>query len=196
MKIALDCDGVIYEWDKTARYMMRTYKGYGAWALEESSYWESIQDHVSKEDWDWLWEEGVRLGLFRYGHLVQGAVIGMKALVEAGHKLVVVTSRPVAAVPDTLAWLNLIQKPEAGVKFSGIHIHTDEEPKSAVRADILIDDNIDNVVEWRATGRRAILFSRTWNETYPNARSLRNIKRCKGWPEVVDTVLRWEKRYG
>ncbi len=186
MDCAIDVDGVQYEWSKTARYMMRTYRGYSREGPmgKESTSWDYIQDNVTKADWDWLWTEGVRQGLFRYGHLVQGAVVGLQALVTAGHNIIAVTHRPSQAVKDTMAWFTLLDLP-----WSGIHILTNQEPKSAVAADVLVDDKPENIEDWElTTGNRGILFGRPWN------RQDTTHFRVSTWPSVVYAIQDLEVR--
>ena len=186
MRIGIDLDGVLYEWSKTARYMLREYKGYsrsGPMGAESTS-WEYIKEHIEPKDWDWLWKEGVELGLFRYGHVVTGAQSGVRALREASHTVEVVTHRPSSSVPDTIAWLGLFQKPEAGVVFDGIHILTNGERKSSVGTDVLIDDKPSNIEDVVGHGKRAILFDREWNQGAKPAGSVR----AYGWEHVVKLV--------
>ena len=187
MKIALDCDGVLYEFERTARYMERAYRGYAREGPmgKESTRWDYIKEHVKPEDWNWLWSVAVKLGLWRYGHVVQGALKGIQELTKAGHELIVITARPTNAIPDTVAWLNFIQKPEAGVFFTGIHILSNGEPKSIIKADVLVDDKPENVWEWMEAGRIAILFDRPWNRT-PLATDA--IVRARDWPDVVSII--------
>lgn len=185
MKIAIDLDGVCYEWDKTARYLMRAYRGYSADGPmgTDSKHWDYIQENVSEQDWEWLWSEGVQLGLFRYGHLVQGAVIGLRRLAEFA-ELTAVTHRPSQAVRDTMAWLSLMDLP-----WSNVVLLTNGEPKSVVDAEYLIDDKPQNIEEWEAAGRTGLLFDRPWNDGYASR------IRVFGWPsatqvlEVVDHEL-------
>lgn len=178
LKIAVDADGVLYEWSKTARYMLRSYRDYDVAGPmgKESTSWDYIPKNVAPQDWDWLWTEGVELGLFRYGHLVTGAIEGVNQLSRVG-EVVLVTHRPKQAVKDTLDWLSYINLP-----FSGIHILTNQEPKSMVDADILIDDKPDNIFEWVMHARYAILFDREWNQQAQVG------MRAKGWNEVVEYV--------
>jgi 5'(3')-deoxyribonucleotidase len=186
MDLAIDVDGVQYEWDKTARYLMRVYRGHPVLGPmgRESTSWDYIQQHVSPGDWEWLWTEGVRLGLFRYGHLVQGAVVGLRQLVEEGHRISAVTHRPPSAVRDTVAWLTLLDLP-----WTGIHILTNQEPKSAVAADVLVDDRIENIQDWEAsTGNLGILFGRAWNKD-----PLGLYFRVTNWDNVVAAIRRYEE---
>mgnify|MGYP001587805304 CR=1 FL=1 len=88
MRIAVDMDGVCYEWERTARYMLREYRDV---VTPESTAWDSIKDDIPREDWKWLWTWGVQQGLFRYGHMVTGARIGLQELVSQGHALAIVS---------------------------------------------------------------------------------------------------------
>src|SRR5688572_21456774 len=159
MRIGLDLDGVVYNWDKTARYMLRTMRGYpkhdprcgedeefdlvikprkGAYPEYPCSgcaplaypakHWDYIKDNVKPEDEDWLWRDGVKLGLFRYGHLYSGAIEGVRELATIGD-IVVITKRPKSAVQDTLDWLSYLKLP-----FAEIHmLHEPGAKKSAVK---------------------------------------------------------------
>lgn len=186
MKIAVDLDGVMYEWSKTARYMLREYKGYprsGPMGVE-SQDWDYLMNNITPEDWDWLWKEGIELGLFRYGHVVTGSQIGVRKLREQGHKVSIVTHRPDSAVADTIDWLSLLQNPRAGVVFDGVHILTNGERKSSVVGDVLVDDKPSNIEDWVGHGRRGILFDREWNQDETPAGSIR----AYGWEDVTDIV--------
>lgn len=186
MRIAVDLDGVLYEWSKTARFMMREYRGYaktGPMGAEATS-WDYIEQHTSPEDWKWLWNEGITLGLFRYGHVVTGSQAGIRALRSQNHTVEVVTHRPASAVPDTLDWLSLFQKLEAGVVFDGVHVLTNGERKSSVAVDLLIDDKPSNLEDWIGHARQGILFDREWNQGAKPAGSIR----AYGWYDVVKQV--------
>lgn len=185
MRVAVDLDGPCYEWDKTARYMLRHYRG--SKGLDEPSrewFWYGQDWHnVSKEDWKWLWNEGVKLGLFRYGHMTKDTRVGLQRLVEMGHEILIITSRPASAVEDTKEWVDFYYK---GIPLVDLHILSNNEEKSSVQADILIDDNPPNVVEWAEQGRAALLFDRPWNrKTNMIAPITGSIYRVTGWKGVV-----------
>lgn len=175
MKVAVDLDGVCYEFERTARYMLREYRG-AIGLIHESEHWDWIKHRTSDADWRWLWSDGVQLGLFRYGHCVAGSIIGLMRLSQS-HELLAVTHRPQTAVPDTLAWLAYNKVP-----WSAVHILSDGEPKSGISADILIDDKAENVLDWAEDGRGAILFDQPWNCSL--AASPR-IQRVFGWKGVM-----------
>lgn len=156
VRIAIDLDGVLYNWEKTARFMLEQEFGYH---LDVSDSWTYLPDHVSAEAWHWLWHDGVREGLFRYGHVVKGGVRAVRQLYEEGHELYAVTHRPVSSVRDTHAWLDFMQLP-----FRKRYVLSDGRPKWKVAADLLIDDKPENVREWTERGRYAILFRQPWND--------------------------------
>lgn len=193
MRIAVDLDGVLYNWSKTARYMLRTMKGYDKSGPlgQESQDWDYIKNHVEPEDWEWLWSDdgAIPLGLYRYGHVINGGIEGVRALAESGHTLVVATHRPAEAVQDTLDWLSWARLP-----FSGIHILTNQEPKSTVQADVLIDDKPANVIDWSDnTEGHAILFAQPWNASAQVVG--KRLSKCNGWREtvaVVNLLQAWE----
>ena len=154
----------------------------------ESTYWDYIPDNISKEHWSWLWTEGVRLGMFRNGHLMHGALEGCRKLAADGHKLIIITHRPACAVNDTLAWLSFQQ-----LNLSGIHVQTNQEPKSWVKphCDVYIDDKWENVVDLakNTPAKLVALFNQPWNQQIgPEGWDLKTIKRVKDWPTFVREV--------
>lgn len=178
--VAVDLDGVLYEWDRTAQYMLRTYRGQ-AQLHQPSESWDWIMENVAKKEWKWLWNEGVTKGLFRYGHMVTGARVGLEDLVAEGYKLTIVTHRPSRAVMDTVDWVSLYLK---GIPLHGLHILSNGESKTVVEADILIDDKPENLIEWRDAGRTAVQFVRNWNKNY----LIDSVLRAEGWKEVVNLL--------
>ncbi len=193
MRIGLDIDGVMYQWDKTARYMLRDVlpgSPYKDVMKQESKGWDWIKDNVSPEHWEWLWTEGVRLGLFRYGHLYPGTIQAVRRLAEIG-EVVLITHRPKQAVTDTLAWLGLLNLP-----ISGLHLLTAMEPKSSVRpaCDIYLDDKPENVMDLSGLLTRwedgkliysggVYLMRRPWNESFPWPTCVRSL------PEFVSALV-------
>ena len=167
LRIGLDIDGVIYAWDKTARYMMREvlpnspYKDDPRFR-EDSPSWNWIQDNVDPKHWDWLWSEGVRLGLFKHGHLFPGAIVGIRELATLGD-IVLITHRPAQAVGSTLSWLALQDLP-----LSGLHILSNGENKGTVRpkVDYFLDDKPENVLDMHNAGVHSYLMRRPWNQDF------------------------------
>jgi hypothetical protein len=180
-RIALDLDGVVYDWGGTVRYLIEQHHGI---VLEESTHWTYVQDNVPPHVWRWLWKEGVEEhGLFRYGKLYKGAIDGIKTLAGLG-KLEVVTHRPRSALKDTLRFVENL--PDV---FHGVHILTEQQPKSSVGCDVYIDDNPAVFDDVLAAGKRAVVVDRLWNEALPGGISFNaaldgNLVRAYGWDDV------------
>lgn len=189
----LDLDGVVYHYDRTARYMLRRHieddgREVPAALHEPSRHWDWVRDHVSAEDWHWLWDTGVKRGLFRYGHVVGGAIEGVQALNQLGD-VIAVTSRPKQAVHDTLVWLaTMFDK----APLSGLVINSHGQSKSDVRPapDVFIDDGahfVDDLL--RNTSAHVIMYDQPWNEGYFARLDYgHRFTRAHGWREVVATV--------
>lgn len=183
MRIALDLDGPIYAFHRTYRYMIRKYRGVDMPPVKEFwTHWNAQEQFGHQADHDWMWSEGVRLGLFRYGHMTTGARIGLQSLAQDGHELIIVTHRPESAVTDTLDWVALMFK---DIPLSGFHILSDGQPKSVVRADLLIDDKEENCIEWCGTKRQPSLL---WDAPYNQNTKEAGVLRAYTWKDVVRLV--------
>jgi uncharacterized HAD superfamily protein len=186
MRIGVDVDGVLYHWERTARYMLRRKLGDEGRRIPEDLYhpsdsWNAIQHSIEDEDWRWLWKEGVEQGLFRYGHVVGGSLEGLNELEERG-EIVIVTSRPKHAVKDTIAWLSLMTDK---INVRGIHILGTRENKSAAPIDVLIDDALHNVRDMAEAGKPSVLFDQPWNQEHIEDEFPSLVVRGIGWQDAV-----------
>jgi uncharacterized HAD superfamily protein len=189
LRIGVDIDGVMYMWEKTARYMLREilpdspYDKSGPLG-QPFSHWDYLDDHCTAEHRKWLWSEGVKLGLFRHGHLYPGTIKAIRQLAELGD-VIAITHRPKSAVHDTIAWLAYQNLP-----LAGLHILTNQEPKSQVkpRCDVYIDDKPENVDDflYNTEARKVALMDRPWNQNFMlwTDRAVR----VSGWQQFVDVV--------
>jgi 5'(3')-deoxyribonucleotidase len=201
--IGLDLDGVCYQYEKTARYMIRRrMEDRGEtppYELSEPSQsWNWIREYAPAKDWDWLWAHGTAAGLYRYGHVVSGSIEGVQALNELGD-VVVITARPKDAVHDTMVWLSTMFDK---APLSGLVIQSGNgQKKSDVQPapDVFIDDakhNADDLL--RNTSSHVVLFDQPWNQDYvpwegpksKRAESRYRFERASGWREVVSAVRR------
>ena len=188
--IGLDLDGTCYNFDRTARYMLRKRaESRGdfllAQALErETTTWNGIQDIVPDSEWKWLWTGGVEEGLFRYGHVIEGAITGAQELANLGD-VVAITHRPKEAVHDTIVWIGTMFN---RAPLSGLVIQSYGQRKSEVRplpgvyiddAPQVADDILDN------TPSKVVLFDTAINRRYPvHPRVIRALS----WHDVVTAV--------
>lgn len=164
MRIGIDIDGVMYQWTKTARYMLREVLPNSPYTKDgplgrECTSWDYISDNISKEHLKWLFNDAVRLGLFRHGHMYPGTIQSIRRLSEFA-EIVVITHRPKQAVSDTMDWLSYQRLP-----VSGIHILTNQEPKSSVaKCNVYLDDKPANCVDLLSTGGVVCMMDRPWNQ--------------------------------
>lgn len=188
MRVGLDLDGTCYAFQRTYAYMLRAHHGLDIPPIEEWwTSWDAQKQWGTKDVHSWMWNEGVKKGLFRYGHMIKDTRVALEQLVTNGHKLVVVTTRPENAVQDTLDWVSLFFK---DIPLSGLHILSNEAPKTTVEWDVLVDDRIQNYQEAWSAGRLAVLFDQPWN------RDAEAFYRARGWKEAVlwiQTLERDEK---
>ena len=126
--------------------------------------------------WDWLKERDWLWATFT---AVEGAIGGVHQLRRAGHYVEAVTSKPSWAEWTVWAWLGK-WRPE----FNRVTIVSSGQKKSDFTdADVLVDDNVDNCLDFITKGRRAVLFTRPWNgEFVPDSRN----PRCDTWVQVVN----------
>ena len=191
MRIGVDLDGVCYQWDKTARYMLREILPASPYAKDgplgvESTSWDYIEQNVAKGDWKWLWKQGVELGLFRHGHLYPGTIKALRALDKIGN-VVAVTSRPEKAIEDTMAWIAFHKLPlrEVVVLHGGRKSETRE---CAMYLDDKPENCTDLVEGWPES--YICLMDRPWNQgTSPHG-----VSRIVTWDDYVSIAKALKER--
>jgi len=160
MKIGLDLDGVIYQFSKTAQYMLAKRAGH---AKREDFIWDNSVWNcgIPKEDWDWVLSPPQADAVFRYGHLFSGAIEFVHDLSKLG-SVAIITKRPVSGIQATLDFLSYMKFP-----IKELHIIGNQENKSDIKADVYIDDSPDNAVDYAAnTKSLVILIDRPWNRNF------------------------------
>lgn len=143
-------------------------------------------DHIIGRDW-WEWLED-------HAHIwgekftpVPGALGGIEKLRAAGHWLELVTAKPDWAEDQVWVWLAKYKPRVHQVTFAPMK----EVSKADLSpdGDVLVDDRPENCLEWAATGRLAILFSRPDNLDYARFEPLPDhIVRAHGWSSVLRTI--------
>jgi 5'(3')-deoxyribonucleotidase len=180
LRIGLDLDGVVYDFQGTFRYLMETHRGVVFPGETDSwwSTWHSVNEFTEKADRDWAWTEGVEdHGLFRHGNVVRGAPDGVRELSKLG-EVIVVTHRPATAARDTFAFIV-----GQGLPIDGVLVT--REPKSSFDLDVYIDDGPHVLEELTDSGKKAVVFDRPYNRGVP---STRNLRRAMGWADVPAMV--------
>ena len=190
-RIGLDLDGVMYDFEGASRFLLREH--FGVDVPKPSAYWNYTKDWLADngqpDAWEWLWTEGVRNGLFRHGHMLSGAVRAVNKLVNDGHELVVITSRPATARVDTLMWLGF-----HAVAAAEVHMLGDFKKKSSVRpyCDVYVDDSAANAGDLlKNTPGTVLLWDRPWNQGTPvvaNTEAKERFDIAYDWDRVVEVA--------
>ena len=186
-RIMLDLDGTVYQWERTARYLLRRWYTENEMEIPEGLYemsphYDHIEDVCGAWAIEWLFTEGVERGLFRDGHIHTGAGEAIQELSEMG-KIVVITKRPEAAVNDTMEWLAFRRW-----KISEFHMLTASDArKSDIKpeCDVYLEDSahiLEDLV--LNTSGHVIVMDRPWNQDAPAH------YRAYSWDDVVDHVAK------
>lgn len=120
---------------------------------------------------------------------IPGAVEGITALFEAGHEITITTACQHGHrgkqkwLKKHLPWLD-----RRTHLFFG-------QAKYRISGDILIDDSPEQVLNWTATGRPAIVFDQPWNREVVRSES-GPVVRARGWNGVIEAVSTIEAMEG
>lgn len=154
MIIALDLDGVLYDWEGQARIMLEPKYG----MLPVSTYWHYLKDRTTREDWNHIWKH--KQMLLGGGQLIESAVLDQIKYIElvSGQLPIIITSRRPETENITREWLEAMRIPHAGLFCLG------EKPKTSIGFDILLDDSTAHVSQAISWGRRAFLRDQPWNQ--------------------------------
>jgi len=184
VRLGVDLDGVLYNFEKTARFLLGWHFGYD---LPTSNKWDFIKANVKKAHWEWLWTHGVaEYGLFRHGHCHKGALEGLRHLRGMGHALIIITSRPKSAQGDTISWLAY-----HNIAPSEVHILGPDISKSSVsQCAVYIDDHPEHIKDLEVIypDSLCLLMSRAWNTGYTFG------VRVKDWRAVLVHVKTFKWR--
>lgn len=112
---------------------------------------------------------------------IDGAIEGMKKLIDDGHDVIIVTAVPrhaAIAYDRKLEWLR------KNMPFFPLNNFIAAQRKDLVAGDLLIDDNADNL---KTFGSNSIAFDRPWNRDHYGLR-------VKNWAELLQLIEKMEGR--
>lgn len=165
VRLGIDLDGVVANFTKGWMHFYNRQFGTEL-DVEHSKQWGDVVNltHFADVDEFWQWTSDLD-GRSVFWHLepFPGAVEALEALNDAGHEIVVVTTKPAFAVDDTHEWIARQQIPAAE-----IHILQD---KWLVPCDVYLDDGphiLPALVEHRPEAT-VCRFVRPWNRPVPGA---------------------------
>lgn len=184
MKIAIDLDDVVLDFVGGLRTVLKN--EYAVELTDEQIFqWNlhPILDPIVGRNW-WSWLKD-RDWLWSTFPAIDGAIGGIDKLRRQGHYLVCVTSKPEWAEHNVWKWLGKWRP-----SFQQVIITKEGETKAhATDADVLVDDKLENVVEFAKTGRFAILFDSPHNrkESLPPG-----VVRAVDWMQVLELIESWQ----
>jgi 5'-nucleotidase len=172
MRIGVDLDGVCYPFVDTFRLWLEHETGRTYGPIEQ---WNFHKDwgYTTPEFLGFM-EQGCKAGLvFHVGSPMPGSLAGVRAIHDAGHDVVICTTRGDYAHGATHDWLD-----RWGFPRSEVIITAD---KDACRLDVLLDDGPHNIEAVRAAGVRGVVFDQPWNRHVDG-------ERVWSWPEFVEMI--------
>ncbi|MGD2102403.1 MAG: hypothetical protein PVG83_09225 [Acidimicrobiia bacterium] len=165
MRLGIDLDGVVANFTKG--WMAFYNREYGtSLKVEDSTRWSDLVNLTHFEDIDEFWEWSSDLdGHSIFWHLepFPGAVEATRSLADAGHHIIVLTTKPSFARDDTFGWIERHRLPAAEV-----HILED---KWRVECAVYLDDSphvLPRLVEHRPTST-VCRYVRPWNRPVDGA---------------------------
>lgn len=181
MRLGIDLDGVIADFTKGWMHFYNQEFGTDL-AVEHSRQWNDLVNLTHFADIDEFWDWSSDLdGRSVFWHLepFPGAVEAIRSLHDAGHEIVIVTTKPSFAVADTHEWIERHEIPAAE-----IHILED---KWQVPCDVYLDDGphiLPGLVEHRPDAT-VCRYVRPWNQPVPGVIDVRSFDEFR---EVVDRL--------
>ena len=181
MRLGIDLDGVVANF--TQGWMNFYNRDFGSnLRFEDSQNWGDLVDltHFDniREFWDWSSDLN---GHSVFWHLdpFPGAIEALRSLVDDGHHIIVITTKPSFAVGDTHEWIECHRLPAAE-----IHILED---KWLIDADVYLDDgpHILRPLVHHRPDRTVCRYVRPWNTPVEGALDVHDFDEFR---EVVDRM--------
>lgn len=182
LRIAVDVDGVLGDQVTPILSRINTDQGLSL-SKNDITQWKSPAGKrtIDVEIEDALLDEEYILTM----PLIESSQEGLEKLSETNH-IIIATNRPKQTESATLKWLCSNFKFHEFYNSRGIG-------KRSIHADILIDDYINNILEFSNDGRIGILFSQPWNIEHSCLECFIDEGKvccCNGWDYVIKTIKR------
>lgn len=184
IKIAVDIDGVLGDQVTPVLSKINDEQGLNL-KKEDITQWKSQVGNktIDVEIEEALLNEEYILSM----PLIKSAQKALEDLSKSYH-IIIATNRPKQTEWATIKWL------QANFKFNEFY-NTRNIGKHMIKADILIDDYINNLLDFTNKGRLGILFFQPWNSECSCLKNLidqNKVYCCANWNNAVDTIRRIE----
>jgi 5-methylcytosine-specific restriction endonuclease McrA len=178
MRIGLDVDGTVYDWEGTFRSMLHRFHGLN---IPVSVEWDSIEKSCTAEQWSSVWDAG-RAELFTGGLYYPGAQRFVQKLLEYKHEVFFIT-----ATPENIRTLRAHALFEDFPGISGVvFVRPGSDNKTFLKCDVYLDDKVETALATLRANHRSILMSRPWNQV--NTRP--GVIRAEYWEDVTAEIFR------
>ncbi len=177
LRLGIDLDGVVA--DFTSGWIDRYNQQFGtSLHRDQATMWSAPVEMgaFSSMGEFWRWASGLEGGFFRQLDPYPDALGTITALHDAGHRIVIITSKPSWAHEQTHRWIAAHELPTREV-----HITRD---KASVACDVYLDDYNRNLLKLVAERPRATVcrYVRPWNDPIPR---VRDVHGCAAFTDIV-----------
>lgn len=178
MRIILDQDQVICDW------MQRILEWYNedkktAFTKKDIKAWNVVMN-LGEHSEDFLRSAMRYPELYRDLDAIEGAIKGIKKLIDDGHDVIIATAVPKCA---GIAYHGKLEWIRRNMPFFPLNNFVAIQRKDLLMGDVLLDDGIHNLVPFAKTGKMTVVFDCPWNEGFEGA-----TRRVKHWNEFLSFI--------
>jgi 5'(3')-deoxyribonucleotidase len=117
--------------------------------------------------------------LYRDLEPIEGALVGMKKLVDAGHDVIIATAVPKCA---GIAYHGKLEWIRRNMPWFNLNNFVSIQRKELLDGDLMLDDGPHFIEAWNKTGRISVVFDCPWNK------ECKSLYRVKHWNEFLKLI--------
>lgn len=198
MRILLDMDEIICQW--ISRIVAYYNEDHGtAFTIDDIQNWD-VKTNFGPGSEGSIRSYMRYIELYRDLEPVEGAIPGMRKLIDAGHQVRIVSSVPKCAgisYHGKLEWLR------RSTPFFNLNHFIACHVKDEVMGDVLFDDGLHNIMPFVKTGRRAVVLDRPWNRdvmpaankyAVTNSELEKYVYRVSHWNQFLSLIEKWSEQ--
>jgi len=175
MRLGVDIDGVLYDWEGYARETLQ----YGeVWGLPEKltdeqykalypqiSHWDRIEEVVGKKNWDWFWANQNMLKSYLGPNDYRDNVLAMEDLSQR-HEVYLITNRPRDCRWQTYHWLSTYGDDHPSQLAGVIHCKDKTAVARGLGITVVVDDRPSELEKYLAMPECLTVYGvrRPWND--------------------------------